>query len=382
MWLERWVRGIGNGTHIGLGLIMAVALAFDMREITHTTAGDQWPFDLAVSAVICAIALLRGLSRTGAPVAGLAVYASATLAAGRWILEPLALLGGAMTGLAVLAASAARSLPPRRAVVIGAAGVIVMAAGGLAHTSYEWSGRANLALTGATIWAGSLALGVWLRHLDHRRHAAVEAVRREERLELARELHDVVAHHVTGILVQAQAARFTGEHDSATTDAFTSIESAGADTLAALRKLVGLLRDPADTTARQTAPESIDRLVERFTRHGPPVTLRAPDAVDWPPEIAGTLYRVVQEALTNVAHHAPDAQRVTVTITHRPQGVTVEVTDDAPATHARPRGVGGFGLIGMRERVETLGGTVRTGPLPHAGWAVHASLPVPAPTQP
>jgi signal transduction histidine kinase len=218
--------------------------------------------------------------------------------------------------------------------------------------------------------------------LDHRQHATVEAIRRDERLELARELHDVVAHHVTGILVQAQAARFIGEQRTETTNALANIESAGADTLAAIRKLVGLLRDPDDTTARQTAPESIDRLIERFARHGPAVILHAPDAIEWPPEIASTVYRVVQEALTNIVHHAPHAQTVTVTITHEPRRVMVEVTDDAPATHARPPRVGGFGLIGMRERVEALDGTIRTGPLPKAGWAVHASLPVSATTQP
>jgi signal transduction histidine kinase len=386
VWLERWVGGIGNGAHVGLGLIMAAALAIDVREVAHTTGSNQWPFDLAVGAVICAIALLRGLSRTWAPVTGLVVYASAALAAGQWVLEPLALLGAALIGLAVLAASAARSLPPRRAVVIGAAGVIVMAAGGLAHTSYEWSGRANLALTDTTLWGCGLALGAWLRYLDHRQHATVEAIRRDDRLELARELHDFAAHHVTGILVQAQAARFTGEQRPETLAASLAvIESEASDTLTAIRRLVGLLRDP-DDAAGQAAPEPLDKLIERFCQHGPAVELHTPDDLDtaaWPPEIVSTVYRVVQEALTNIGRHASDARTVNVTIARAPRYVTVEVTDDAPAAAVRaPRTGGGYGLVGMRERVEALGGMVRTGPLPQTGWSVRATLPLPAHAKP
>jgi signal transduction histidine kinase len=89
------------------------------------------------------------------------------------------------------------------------------------------------------------------------------------------------------------------------------------------------------------------------------------------------VYRIVQEALTNIARHAPGARSVVVTVTHDPRQVMVEVTDDAPASrHHRPGG--GYGLVGMRERVEALDGKLRAGPLPGAGWAVQASLPVPA----
>jgi signal transduction histidine kinase len=90
------------------------------------------------------------------------------------------------------------------------------------------------------------------------------------------------------------------------------------------------------------------------------------------------VYRVVQEALTNVLRHAPKARSVTVTVGQDAQGVTVEVTDDASAAPARHHHRGGYGLIGMRERVETLGGSLRAGPRPGAGWSVRATLPVPA----
>jgi signal transduction histidine kinase len=98
---------------------------------------------------------------------------------------------------------------------------------------------------------------------------------------------------------------------------------------------------------------------------------------EWPPEVTSTVYRIVQEALTNVLSHAPKARSVTVIVEQGPQGVTVEVTDDAPATSARPQHRGGYGLVGMRKRVETLGGSLLAGPGPDAGWSVRATLPVP-----
>ena len=387
--LERLARRIGSGAGVTLGLTMATAIAFDLREAAHTDSGAQWRFDLAVGVVISAIALLQGLGRTTSAVAGLAIYGAAALAAAAWRLAPLLLLGSTLVGLCVLGASAARSLPARRAVLIGACGMIVLSGSGLVHVSYSLTGRANLALTCATVWSGALAAGAWLRYRDHHRREIVAATRREERLELARELHDVVAHHVTGMVVQAQAARFVGGERPETCEAaLADIESAGLDTLAAIRRLLGLLRDPADTTGGGTrgAPEPIGQLVERFARHGPAVELRAPaalSAIAWPPEVASTVYRVVQESLTNVARHAPDARSVAVTITDDARRVTVEVTDDAPTTAAaRPSRLGGgcgYGLLGMRERVEALGGEVRTGPRPQsAGWAVRASLPLPA----
>ncbi|MFK0105014.1 histidine kinase [Streptomyces sp. NPDC091217] len=380
------------GTHpastanVGLGLLMATALALDLRTLAQTRAGGQWSLDLAVGTAVGVAALLRGRLPTACAVAGLTVYGTAALVAGRRQLWPVSLFGAALVGLVVLAVSSARTLPARRAVAVGALGALVTAGAGVAHTSYAPVARAALALTGITVWGAALAAGVWLRHLDHRERLTVEAVRREERLELARELHDVVAHHVTGILVQAQAARFTAaQHPEAAADALSDIETVGGETLAALRRLVGLLREPGDTTGH-AAPESIDQLVRRFSATTAPVELRAPadlDTASWPPEIAGTTYRVVQEALTNIARHAPDATAIAVTITSTTGQLTIDVTNEASATRARPpRTGGGYGLIGMRERVEALGGVLRSGPRGHAGWAISASLPLPETARP
>lgn len=387
--LERLGRRIGTGANVALGVVMAVALAsyalggaLTLHPLRGARMSGGWPFDLGVGLVICTTALLRGRNRAWAAVIGLAVFGLAAVAAALWDLPPGPLFGGALYGLLVLGAAAVRTLPPRPAAIIGVVGTVVVAASETGHGTGSFDSWALFALAGATLWAAALAIGLWLRYLDYRHRETIEAIRRGERLELARELHDVVAHHVTGVVVQAQAARFTSEeHTEPLVCALASIESAGLVTLAAIRQLVGLLRDPDDTSGVSPAPEPIGQLVERFSRNGPAVDLRLPaelPASGWPPEVANTVYRIVQEALTNIARHAPGARSVTVTVIHDPQQVRVEITDDAPAGVRHSRLGGGYGLVGMRERVEALGGKVRAGPLPGAGWAVLASLPVPA----
>jgi signal transduction histidine kinase len=335
---------------------------------------QYWPFGLGVGLAICAT-VLGGRNRLRVMAVSLVLLAAAGVTAALW--PPAAsLLGDGLVGLLVLGAAAVRTLPARLAVIVGVAGTIAVVAGVTVNTSGLFEHRTVFALTGLTAWDAALAVGLWLRYLDRRQRAAIAAVRQDERLELARELHDVVAHHVTGIVVQAQAAQFTGQPASA----LDSIEAAGLETLTAIRQLVGLLRDPDDTPPRAVpGPEPISELVERFARHGPAVDLRLPDGSPggWPPEVASTVYRIVQEALTNIARHAPAARSVEVTVTHEGQQVRVEITDDAPAASARPGS--GYGLVGMRERVEALGGRLRAGPRPGVGWEVAASLPVPGP---
>jgi signal transduction histidine kinase len=293
------------------------------------------------------------------------------------------LLDGGLLGVLMLGAAAVRALPPRWAAFIGVVGTAVVAVGETTGPSGLFDHRTLWALACATLWSAALAVGLYIRYLDFLHRQRLEAARRQERLELARELHDVVAHHVTGIVVQAQAALFAdGDDSEPLLSALGSIETAGVDTLTAIRQLVGLLRDPDDTGGVSPEPEPISQLVERFARHGPAVDLRlpaSPSGPGWPPEVASTVYRVVQEALTNIARHAPGAHSVAVTVADDPGWVSVEVTDDAPgAAPGRSRPGGGYGLAGMRERVEALGGKVQAGPLPGAGWVVQASLPVPA----
>ncbi|WP_343951986.1 sensor histidine kinase, partial [Nonomuraea longicatena] len=224
----------------------------------------------------------------------------------------------------------------------------------------------------ATVLAGAAA-GLASRLLAVRRHAMAERVRRAERLDLARELHDVVAHHITGIVLQAQAAQVvTRRHPDQAADSLSAIESSGARALAATRRVVDVLRTAG------AAPAEHGRLrdmVEDFGLHGVRASLRlAAEPDGWPPEVATTVHRVVRESLTNVLRHARQAREVTVEVTEDTAAVTVTVEDDAPASAGRGRA--GYGLVGMRERLEALGGTLAAGPRPGSGWSVRASIPV------
>lgn len=378
--LKRLAMRAGTGADIALAAAMAGAIAFNAALTART--GSGWPFGAGVGVVICGTALLRARNRALAAVAGLIMFALAGFAAALGAVRLGPLFGGGLAGLLVLGAAAIRALPLRAAAAIGAAGTAIIGIAETAGPSGFFDHRVLWALAGMTAWFAALVVGLYLRYLDFLHRQALDTARREERLDLARELHDVVAHHVTGIVVQAQAARFAAQSDTmAMRLALDSIQTAGTDTLTAIRRVVGLLRDPEDP-ASVGPPEPISELVQRFAEHGPRVDLRLPvsaPAASWPPEVAGTVYRIVQEALTNVARHAPGARSVTVAVSEDSRQVKVEVTDDGPgARHPRP---GGYGLVGMRERVEALGGELCAGPVPGAGWAVQASVPVVLPAR-
>ncbi|MER6948676.1 sensor histidine kinase [Nonomuraea sp. NPDC000554] len=357
---------------VGLGAVFAAALAFQASQIADSWGGEYWQFGCAAGVVVSALALVRRRDRAWAAVAGLAVAAAAVLVARLAHLpsEP----GPAMAlGLFVLVGSAVRALPVLPACAVATGGLAVVA-GALASFP-----RSVVAVLNGAAWLAALAIGLWPRFLDARRRAIAEKVRRDERLRLARELHDVVAHHVTGIVLQAQAAQLISrKHPEKVDDSLADIEAAGSDALAATRRVVGLLRDAGDSASATPGPERLSELVERFGGHGLAVRLRLPaDEPVWPPEVTSTVYRIVQESLTNVSRHAPHARSVTVSVAEERQAVTVEVLDDAPPAPARYHHRGGYGLVGMRERVETLGGTLRAGPRAGAGWSVLATLPVP-----
>jgi len=196
-------------------------------------------------------------------------------------------------------------------------------------------------------------------------------------------LHDVVAHHITGVVLQAQGARIVARRNPEQLDGtLAGIEAAGTEALAAMRRVVGLLRDAEDAVGTAAGPEQLVDLVRRFEGHGPAVRLDQPTGTaHWPPEVTSTVHRIVQEGLTNIARHAAHARSAVVSVRRVDAGVAVEVRDDAPPVSVRPPRPGGFGLIGMRERVEALGGTLYAGPGPGAGsegagWTVSAVLPL------
>lgn len=344
-------------------------------------SGRAWWPDCVTGLAVCAAALLRQRWRVRAAAAGLIIAAAAAVAAS------VADLPGqpgvaASLALSVLVGSVVRVSPPRPAITVVCCGAVLTGVMAVLHPDI---GIGPLGLW----WGVAVAAGMGLRTLDASRLAALEAVRRAERLELARELHDVAAHHMTGVVLQAQAARITARRQPASLDgALADIESAGADALAAVRRVVGLLRSgnagsrdlcSPDGAGFAPGPEELPGLVARFARRGVPVRLRLPadfSPQSWPPEIASTVYRIVQESLVNVIRHASQAMEVTVTVEREHSGeLRVEVCDDGPGGPESRGGPGGYGLAGMRERVESLGGTLSAGSRPWRGWVVRATLP-------
>jgi signal transduction histidine kinase len=377
--VREWAAGrTGISADAGLAAVFAVLLATWAFQISWARGTGQWQFGCAAGAAVCATALMRRRHRRWAAVAGLAV-ATATILISRLTHLPSEPGPAMALALSVLVGSAVRALPALRACAIATGGFAVVFISGFAALS---SGVPAVMVLNGTGWLAALAMGLNLRLFDGRRRAIAEIVRRDERLDLARELHDVVAHHITGIVVQAQAAQLVARKQPEKLEgSLAGIEAAGSDALSAMRRVVGLLRDADDAAPATSGPERLSELVERFRGHGPAVRLRLPDDEDesvWPPEVTSTVYRVVQESLTNVSRHAPHARSVTVSVARDREALTVEVADDAAPVPARSHHRVGYGLVGMRERLEALGGTLCAGPRPEAGWSVLATLPVSA----
>jgi signal transduction histidine kinase len=200
----------------------------------------------------------------------------------------------------------------------------------------------------------------------------------EERLRIARDLHDLVGHGLTGIAVQSSTARLAledGDLDRAAT-ALQAVERSARESLAEVRQVLGVLRSEPLRTERGVAPAhglaDLPALVVEAQARGADVRL---DLRAGPvPSVVGlTAFRVVQEALTNAARHAPGAT-VDVVVADEPGAVRVRVEDTGGAAPSASPGTG-HGLVGMRERVHAAGGTVTAGPRPGGGWHVDVRLP-------
>ena len=359
----------------GLVVVFLAAIGTEAVAIAQTWGARYWLAGGTAAVVVCVLALARQ-QRAWTAAAGLGI-ASLAIAAARMFHLPTEPGPAMALALAVLLGSAIRGLPAAPAGALAAGGLAVVSGAWLAVRPHSSGASAVVALNVAT-WLGAVTVGLALRLVDDRAAGNAERVRRNERLELARELHDVVAHHITGMLIQAQAAHIVArKNPGQVAESLTGIEAAGTEALRAMRRVVGLLRDSEDAPTASAGSEQLSVLVERFTRQGPPVRLQVPeDGLTWPPEVTNTVYRIVREALTNVARHAPHAHGVVVTVEQNPSGVMVEVVDDAPPGPPRAAHRGGYGLIGMRERIETLGGTLHAGPRPVAGWSVLATVPI------
>jgi signal transduction histidine kinase len=229
---------------------------------------------------------------------------------------------------------------------------------------------------GLPILIGRIVFNRRRRLLLERDSVAREAVTLE-RTRIARELHDVVAHAMSVMIVQAGAARTVVDRDpQAAHDAIAQVEETGRAGLAEMRRLIGVLTD--DGQAGSTAPmpglAQLDPLLDTVRSAGLPVEVVRTGAAR---ELAAgadlAAYRVIQESLTNALKHAGPASAV-VTLHYAADRVTIEVADDGRGPAAEP-GVG-HGLIGMRERVGMFGGSLETSARPGGGFVVHAEIPV------
>jgi signal transduction histidine kinase len=218
-------------------------------------------------------------------------------------------------------------------------------------------------------------IGASVRFWATARERQWERVRSRERERLARELHDTVAHHVSAMVIRAQAGRVVaGADPAAAVEALEGVEEEGARTLEEMRSMVATLRDSG--AGAELAPQAGVADLERLLR-APGVRLRVDLALDGdldalPPAVDAAVFRIVQESVTNAMRHAVDATEIVVRVTGEPRMIRVTVRDDGARAG---RGRDGYGLAGLRERAALLGGELSAGPGADQGWCVEAELP-------
>jgi signal transduction histidine kinase len=272
------------------------------------------------------------------------------------------------------------------------AAMITFVSGGVIFADVEW----QTILSATILFSAALIVGDNMRR---RRERAAELVERAERAErerellatrrveqernrIARELHDVVAHSVSVMIIQAGAARRQlASNPEQATEVLSGIEQTGREAMSEMRRVLGVLRgDDGTAEARSPQPslDSLDDLLASATDL--PVSLHLERAsAGLPPGVELSAYRVVQEALTNIRRHAGRVDRVAVAVTHEPEVLVVEVTDDGrggTSLHGPNSSPNGYGIEGMRERVGMFGGSLHAGPRQGGGWRVCATFPL------
>ena len=324
--------------------------------------------------------LLRERFPVAAPAVVFATLAAETLLPGEVVTS------SQVNGLALLAAFAVAGAAPdsRRALtgaLIGYAAVIAIVAIDRPPVGGTWP----ILVFGAVSWVIARTLvergqrAATLEERADRLAREQEAAVAGERARIARELHDVIAHSVTVMTVQAGAARLLVRDDShPARDALLSVENTGRQALADMRRLLGILRADGEPTdlAPQPGVANVDALAEQVRAAGMPVEVVVEgEPRTLPAGVDLAAYRVLQEALTNALKHA-GAARAEVVIHYGPSELELSIVNDGRAARNGGRG---HGLVGMRERVALYGGTFEAGPRDDGGYAVRATLPVDRP---
>ncbi|MET3986898.1 sensor histidine kinase [Streptomyces sp. PvR034] len=374
-------------------LVTIGAVAADLIAYGMARQAGHWPGTPGAVFLLVASALPL-LVRRRFPVAVFAVVMAFEVA----LRLGLPVAPGINTSLVVALYAVARTGRPAATTAAGLATVALALLGSARGVTF---GMAALGYaTSAVIVVGAaLLVNRWQRDVEANRRLLADRAVAEERRRIARELHDIVAHHITVMQLMAGGARANLERSpEAAREALVTLEGSGRLALSEMRQLLDVLRadDPppdaaphphgaAAPEAPQPGADDLDRLVTESRGSGLPTELSVlGEPYPLPPTVGLTVFRVVQEGLTNARKHAGDA-RASVRIAYHPDRITVEVCDDGvggtgPEGGAPParagRGGSGYGLIGMRERVALQGGTLDVGPLDEGGFRVAADLPV------
>jgi len=369
-------------TDVVLALVMASIVGYAAVD-TDGPGGSGWDEPLWLS--IAATVLITGplAVRRLWPVPALAVGVGAVLLSLGSEVIPVVALGAPLTATAFLIYLTASTQPRRTSVLTLAVCLAGITATVLLNRPYEaWEDSLFGLVFGWLVVAGGWTIGLTTRErrlfteqtVAQRSQQAVA----EERLRIARELHDIVAHSMSLIAVKAGIGNHVAEQrPEEARDALRVIEATSRSSLTEMRHLLGVLRSEVDGPLLAPAPGvgGIPDLAERARSAGVVVSVELADLSALPEGMGLSVYRIVQEALTNVVRHAARA-RCAVRVDTADGEVRIAVTNDGPKV-GEPV-TGGHGLIGMRERVAVYGGTFEAGPRPEGGFAVTAVLPVKA----
>ncbi|GAA4111409.1 histidine kinase [Knoellia locipacati] len=259
-----------------------------------------------------------------------------------------------------------------REIVTGVAFVAVIVVLGMTASATGWAD----VFGGSVLLLLVVALAAVFRYRADLVRRQLSEIRNEERAALARELHDTVAHHVSAIAVQAQAGGVVaGAQPEKAAEVLAAIESEASRTLAEMRSMVRVLRED-DTVDYAPQPGVADLPALARPAGNPVVEVSLEGSLTGLARpVDAALYRLAQESLTNAVRHARSASRVTIDVCREGDCVRLRVVDDG-RTEARATPEPGFGLRGMAERAQLLGGSFSAGPTPHGGWVVEAVLPV------
>ncbi|WP_106437642.1 MULTISPECIES: sensor histidine kinase [Kitasatospora] len=367
-------------THADALLVVAAALA-DVLGYLLLGAMDGGGAAPIAGMLCLALSAVPLLARRRAPVPALA---------GVLALQAVADLAGPGTphfGAALVLAlfSAARASGVAVSAAAAAAASVVTMFGQSHLTLPSWEAAVSAPISALLVAGAGLAVSRWQREVTANRQLLADRAVAEERRRIARELHDIVAHHITTMQLMAGGARANLAHPETAREALVTLESSGRLALREMRQLLDVLRaeDEPDTAppAPQPGADDLGRLIEDSRRAGLPTDLAVDGpARPLPPALGLTVFRIVQEALTNTRKHAGPAATARVTLAYGPELLRVEVTDTAPSPGPRTRAgnvPGGHGLIGMRERTALHGGTLTAVAHP-GGFTVRAELPHPA----